>query len=93
VDLRLNDPDQKNEDGLQLLADIDKANLNTKVIIFTAYGKERHKQIASESQKFHGFIHKMKFDVAEFCNLVRQAVGRVEVSSKDKVSIDEPTGD
>jgi DNA-binding NtrC family response regulator len=80
VDISLVDTDPENEDGLRLLADIDKAGLDTKVIIVTGYGTEEKKEIASQSPRLVAFIHKHEIELSNFRRLVRQAVGRVEPS-------------
>jgi len=74
LDIRLVDADPNNEDGLRLMADIDKARLSTKVIIVTGYGEERHKQIASLSSRLLGFTNKSSFSVPIFRELIRQAL-------------------
>lgn len=80
VDIRLMAADAENEDGLRLLADIERAGLNTKVIIVTGPGTEQHKQIANQSQRLLAFINKREFSIAEFRDLVRQAVSRAKSS-------------
>ena len=85
LDIRLVDADPENEDGLRLLAYIDKASLDTKVIIITAYGTEQHKQTAGQSPRFLDFIHKKEFDLPGFRALVRQAVKGIEPSPPSQV--------
>lgn len=84
VDIRLVDADEKNEDGLRLLADIDKAGLDTKVIIMTGFGPkervEQQKRIASQSPRLLDFIYKPEFNASKFREIVRHAVGRAEPS-------------
>ncbi len=74
LDIRLVDADRNNDDGLRLLADIDKAKMNTQVVLVTAYGEERHKQIANQSPKLLDFINKSKFSVSQFRQLIQQAL-------------------
>ena len=73
LDIRLIDSDEKNEDGLRLLADLEKMDRDTKVIIITAYGTEQQEQIAKRSSRLVAFIHKKDLDVPRFRSLVRQA--------------------
>jgi CheY-like chemotaxis protein len=75
MDIRLVDADPVNEDGLRLLADIDEAGLDTKVIIVTGYGTPEQREAARQNPNFLDFIKKDEFDLATFRDLVRQAVG------------------
>ncbi len=74
LDIRLVDADPNNDDGLRLLADIDKAKINTQVMVITAYGEERQKQVANQSPKLLGFIDKSKFSFPQFRQLIKQAL-------------------
>jgi DNA-binding NtrC family response regulator len=75
MDIRLVDADPANEDGLRLLADIDEAGLDTKVIIVTGHGTPEQGETARQSPNYLDFIKKDEFDLARFRDLVRQAVG------------------
>ncbi len=75
LDMKLVDSDEKNKDGLRLLADIDKANLDIKVIIITAYGTEEDEETARRSQKLLDFINKRTMQASKFRDLVHQTVG------------------
>lgn len=72
VDIRLVDGDPRNKDGLRLLADIDKDNLDTKVIIVTGYGTKDDEEIARQSPKLQDFIYKNKLNFPDFCALVHK---------------------
>lgn len=74
LDMRLLASDPSNEDGLRLLMEMDKSDMNTKVVIVTGYGEDRHQQIASQSRRLLGFIKKSEFDVSAFRKLVHQVV-------------------
>lgn len=74
LDIRLEDADPNNQDGLRLLTDIDKARFDTKVIIVSGYGKEQDKQVAAESPRLLGFIDKSRFSVANFRELIHEAL-------------------
>jgi CheY-like chemotaxis protein len=75
MDVKLVDADPVNEDGLRLLADIDEAKLDTKVIIVTGFGTEKQEETARQSPKVLDYIKKDEFEVALFRKLVRHAVG------------------
>jgi signal transduction histidine kinase/CheY-like chemotaxis protein len=74
LDIRLVDSDPKNKDGLRLLADIDKSNLDTKVIIVTGYGTKEDEEIARQSPKLTDFIYKNKLNFLDFSKQVRKIV-------------------
>lgn len=82
LDIRLVDSDPENKDGLRILAEIDKANLDTKVIIISGYGYGTDEviKIAQQSQRFMGFIDKGQFELNDFYTLVYQIVGSPTVS-------------
>jgi signal transduction histidine kinase/CheY-like chemotaxis protein len=77
VDIRLEDAVPDNKDGLILLADIDQANLNTKVIIVTGYGTEEYKEIANKSSRLIKFINKEKLDMHTIKHLIQQTLGKI----------------
>jgi DNA-binding NtrC family response regulator len=74
IDVRLEDADPENRDGLRLLRDIDKDNMDIRVIIITGYGTEDDEEVARRSPRFHAFIYKSKFNLLDFRNLVQEAV-------------------
>lgn len=74
VDMRLEDADPGNKDGLRVLSDIDKDNLDTRVIIVTVYGTEQDQIVASRSPRFCAFIYKNRFDLKQFNQLVEQTI-------------------
>lgn len=84
VDIRLVDADPNNEDGLRLLADIDKANLKTKVIIVTGFETqqtEEQKRKANQSPRLLDFVRKGELDVAEFRKLISHTIGEKKLES------------
>lgn len=85
VDIRLVDAEAENEDGLRLLADIDRAGLDTTIIIVTGYGTEQHRKTASQSPRLLAFIDKDDFNLTDFRSLVRQAVERSESSQLSQI--------
>jgi signal transduction histidine kinase len=74
LDVRLVDTDPENKDGLRLSEDIDKAGLDTKVIIVTGYGTEQDELIARQSPRLLSFIDKGKMNTSKLRELVCQAV-------------------
>ncbi len=79
IDIRLVDSDDKNEDGLRLLFEIDKAVLDTKVVILTGFELEpqqvnQQKERASQSPRLLDFIKKRELDVPNFRDLVSDAL-------------------
>ena len=75
LDIRLKDSGEKNEDGLHLLADLEKIDGGTRAIIVTGFGTKQHEQIAKQSSRLIAFIHKKEFNISRFRRLVRQATG------------------
>jgi len=85
VDIRLVDADPNNEDGLRLLADIDKANLKTKVIIVTGFETqqtEEQKRRANQSPRLLDFVRKGELNVAKFRRLICDTVGEKNPDSE-----------
>lgn len=78
LDKRLVDADPENRDGLRLLEDIDKAGLETKVIIVTGYGTKQDEQAAKQSSRLLDFMDKKEFNLSRFRELVRQTVEDTE---------------
>ncbi len=76
VDIMLVEAGPGNEDGLRLLADIDKAALDTKAIIVTGQATDERERTAHQSPRLLAFIVKQQFNVSEFRESVRQAVNR-----------------
>jgi signal transduction histidine kinase len=76
VDIRLVDADERNEDGLRLLTSIDRAGLDTQVIIVTGHSTEERRQTARQSSRLLAFIDKSQIDVPRLRELIRQGVQR-----------------
>ncbi len=74
IDIDLEGGDSGNRDGLRLLMDIDKDNLDTNVIIVTGTGIEEGEVTAHQSRRLRGFIDKKEFDLHHFRALARQAL-------------------
>lgn len=74
LDIRLVEPDDTNEDGMRLLAEIRERNSFTRVIMVTGHGTmETQRRAFREFQAFD-FFRKEQFDSEEFRDGVREAV-------------------
>ena len=79
VDIRLIDAHSDNEDGFLLLADIQKAKLNTKVIIVTGVAPEKEEELIVNNPNLIKLIDKRNLDVIKLRNLVRKTVNQAFV--------------
>lgn len=75
VDIRLVDWNEKNEQGMQLLQELDEiSDLNgTQSVVITGYGTKDRMRKAFRDHKVVDFIEKQRFDPEEFRMIVRQA--------------------
>ena len=85
LDIRLEDADPQNEDGMRLLADIENAGSEAKVIIVTGHGTDEQKQTARRSARVLHVIDKLHFKLEYFQDAVSSVVGRTRTSG-DTVS-------
>jgi signal transduction histidine kinase len=74
VDLSLVYEDPENTDGFRLLDDMDKANLDTKVIMVSGYWTEQTEREARENHRVLACIHREGFNVPEFREIIRRAI-------------------
>ncbi|MCG8353066.1 MAG: response regulator [Chloroflexales bacterium] len=74
LDIRMQDSDQDNEEGIQLLRELDRYGLNEamKVIILSAYGTKEQMRTAFRDLKVTDFLSKDTFDNLDFLSQVRQ---------------------
>ncbi len=63
VDIRMNEADQTNEDGINLLKELDKRGLSeaTKVIMLSAYGTKERTRTAFKDYQVADFLYKEEF--------------------------------
>ena len=75
IDIRLVDWDEENEQGMQLLRELDEiADLNgTQSAIITGYGTKDRMREAFRDHPVVDFIEKQRFDPDEFKMIVREA--------------------
>jgi CheY-like chemotaxis protein/thiamine kinase-like enzyme len=75
ADIRMEETDGSNIDGMDLLCELDKRGLDeaTKVIILSAYGTEEQMRTAFRDYKVADFISKDKFNKHIFLESVRRA--------------------
>jgi CheY-like chemotaxis protein len=75
ADIRMEETDESNIDGMDLLYELDKRGLDeaTKVIILSAYGTEEQMRTAFRDYKVADFISKDKFNKHAFLESVRRA--------------------
>ncbi|MFL5655248.1 MAG: response regulator, partial [Ktedonobacteraceae bacterium] len=72
VDIRLNEADQTNEDGINLLKELDKRGLSeaTKVIMLSAYGTKERTRTAFKDYQVADFLYKEEFKKTQFLESV-----------------------
>ena len=75
ADIRMDETDGSNIDGMHLLRELDKSGLDkaTKVIMLSAYGTEEQMRSAFRDYKVVDFISKDKFNKPVFLESVRRA--------------------
>jgi CheY-like chemotaxis protein len=75
LDIRLEDADQSNIDGIRLLQELDKRGLGeaTKVIMLSAYGTKEQMRTAFREYKVTDFLSKNEFTQQLFLESVRRA--------------------
>ena len=78
IDIRLIDWDEKNEQGMELLQQLDEvAEINgTQAIVVTGYGTQERMREAFRDHGVVDFIAKQKFDPEEFKRTVLEAAER-----------------
>ncbi|MBN1661701.1 MAG: response regulator [Anaerolineae bacterium] len=74
LDIRLVETDDTNEDGMQLLAEIDDHQPFTRVIMITGHGTMELQRRAFRQFHAFDFFRKEEFDSEEFRRAVREAV-------------------
>src|SRR5947209_678425 len=72
VDIRMNEADQTNEDGINLLKELDSRGLNeaTKVIMLSAYGTRERTRTAFKNYQVADFLFKEEFKKPMFLESV-----------------------
>jgi DNA-binding NtrC family response regulator len=86
LDIRLIETDETNEDGMQLLAEIQNRQASTRVIMITGHGTMETQRRAFRDYRAFDFYRKEQFDSEEFRQSVREAVveaARERQASKD----------
>ncbi|MBL8095620.1 MAG: GAF domain-containing protein [Anaerolineales bacterium] len=76
LDLRLKDPDTNNRDGLRLLAHLDAAHDDTRVIMVTGYAMDGDEPTARQSSRLVDYMRKQTFDPIRFIEHVQRIVGK-----------------
>src|SRR5437588_5790041 len=74
VDIRMNEADQSNEDGINLLGELHKHGLSeaTKVIMLSAYGTRERTRTAFKEFEVADFLYKEEFNKQMFLESVRK---------------------
>jgi len=86
LDIRLVETDESNEDGMQLLADIHRAQGFTRVIMISGHGTMEKQRKAFREFRAFDFFRKEQFNSEEFRRGVQEAVeeaARERSRSKD----------
>src|SRR3989440_9378181 len=78
LDIRLVDDDPRNEEGIDLLRELDKRGLSeaTKVIILSAYGTQERMRSAFKDHKVADFLSKEKFSKQVLLASVQQVFSK-----------------
>lgn len=78
LDMRLNDNDTSNTDGLDLLKEMDRQGLTDaiQVIMLSAYGTKEHMRVAFRDYKVADFVFKTRFNSSAFVEDVRRVFAR-----------------
>lgn len=78
LDMRLNDNDTSNTDGLNLLAEMDGQGLTEaiQVMMLSAYGTREHMRVAFRDYRVADFVFKTRFNSATFLEDVRRVFAR-----------------
>src|SRR2546428_829185 len=73
LDIRMNEADQSNEDGIDLLGELEKRGLSevTKVIMLSAYGTKERTRTAFKDYQVADFLYKEEFNKQMFLESVR----------------------
>jgi DNA-binding NtrC family response regulator len=74
LDIRLVETDEKNEDGMRLLSEIDRQGSFTRVIMITGHGTMETQRRAFREFHAFDFFRKEQFDSDEFRQGVSEAV-------------------
>ena len=87
LDIRLVETDERNEDGMLLLAEIRRLQPFTRVIMITGHGNMATQRKAFREFKAFDFFRKEQFDSDEFRQTVQEAVeeaARERQGARDK---------
>jgi DNA-binding response OmpR family regulator len=78
LDMRLNDNDTSNTDGLNLLKEMDEQGLTEaiQVIMLSAYGTKDHMRVAFRDYKVADFVFKTRFNSSMFVEDVHRVFAR-----------------
>lgn len=82
MDLRLDDSDPNNFEGLELLSDFSKASSRTRAIVLTGYATVPVAVKAMANEKTVYLLEKQTFDSEKFLELVREAMQHVPPKGK-----------
>lgn len=74
IDVRLVDADDSNVEGLELLEEIDGADLDVKAIVMTGFETSHTEKRALQSPRCVAFIRKDEFDIDRFLEAVETAI-------------------
>lgn len=76
LDIRLVDVDPTNEEGIDLLGELDKRGLSeaTKIIVLSAYGTKDQMRTAFKDHKVADFLYKDEFNARVFLESIRQVL-------------------
>ncbi len=74
VDIRLEDEDQENIDGLRVVKVIEDTGIQTKIILITGWETNQGKHVAENSPSVVELIEKRTFKLDYFCRLIRRII-------------------
>ncbi|MBN1483815.1 MAG: response regulator [Chloroflexia bacterium] len=92
VDIRLEDADPRNEQGLDLVFELNQMGLYTKTIVLTGYSSVDRAIKALRDLFAYKYLEKtplggQKFDLVEFRNIVREAAAEAEARRQSYVFV------
>jgi ActR/RegA family two-component response regulator len=91
LDMRLEDWDKENAQGIQLLEYIKRRRDGTQVVMLTGYSTEELRMHAEIDLEAYFFVEKQKFDNDRFRELIRKAIEECD-SSPERISLLRDTG-
>jgi CheY-like chemotaxis protein len=91
IDLRLDDADENNWDGLKVLARAKALNEGMRLVVLTSYGEVEHVSESFREYQVVDFIRKQKMDMRQVKEIIHQAAEKVETDPTRTMNMPEFT--